>query len=50
MTGIISDVVFLGVDNTIEIWTKEALEKSLIPAEDFSAQIQSLMDNNSPGE
>lgn len=50
MTGIISDVVFLGVDNTIEIWTKETLEKSLIPAEDFSAQIQSLMDNNSPGE
>ena len=47
MTNISSDVVFLGVDNTIEIWTKEAFEKSLIPAEDFSLRIQDLM-NNSP--
>ena len=46
MINIVSDVVFLGVDNTIEIWTKEALDKTLIPADDFSRQIQNLMSDH----
>lgn len=47
MVDIISDVRFLGVDNTIEIWAKESLEGTLIPADDFSIRIQELMNNNS---
>lgn len=45
MMGITSEVRFLGVDNTIEIWTKESLDGSLIAADDFSTQIQQLMNN-----
>lgn len=46
MVGITSDVRFLGVDNTIEIWTNDSLEQTLIPADDFSEQIQKLMNND----
>jgi MraZ protein len=46
MVGISTDVRFLGVDNTIEIWTNDALDKTLIPAEDFSSRIQALMNNS----
>ncbi|WP_108821610.1 division/cell wall cluster transcriptional repressor MraZ [Dysgonomonas sp. Marseille-P4361] len=46
MVGIESEVVFLGVDNTIEIWAKDSLENTLIPAEDFSERIQLLMNND----
>ncbi|MDR1883150.1 MAG: division/cell wall cluster transcriptional repressor MraZ [Prevotella sp.] len=50
MVGILSDARFLGVDNTIEIWAKDALEKTLIPADDFSSHIQALMNNCSQNE
>lgn len=46
MTDITSDVIFLGIDNTIEIWTKEALEATMIPADSFGEQIQNLMNND----
>lgn len=46
MTDITSDVIFLGIDNTIEIWTKEALEATMIPANSFGEQIQNLMNND----
>lgn len=46
MVGIESEVVFLGVDNTMEIWAKNSLENTLIPAEDFSERIQLLMNND----
>lgn len=46
LVGIVSDVVFLGVDNTIELWTKESLDMSLVAPDDFSSQIQSLMSDN----
>lgn len=46
MVGISTDVRFLGVDNTIEIWTNDALDKTLIPAKDFSSRIQDLMNNS----
>lgn len=47
MIGITSEVRLLGVDNTIEIWTNEALDRTLVSADDFSARIQTLMDNDS---
>ena len=45
MLNIASDVCFLGVDNTIEIWKKESLDNTLIPADEFSNSIQELMSN-----
>lgn len=47
MVGISSDVRFLGVDNTIEIWANDSLEETLIPADDFGGRIQELMNNDS---
>lgn len=46
MVGINSEVRFLGVDNTIEIWAKDALGKTLLPADDFGSSIEALMSNN----
>jgi len=46
MVGIESDVTFLGVDNTIEIWAKGELEKTLVAADDFGQEIQRLMNEN----
>ena len=45
MAGITSDVRFLGVEDTIEIWTNNSLEQTLIPAEDFGSRIQALMND-----
>jgi len=44
--GIVSEVRFLGVDNTIEIWANDSLEQTLLPADEFSSRIQKLMSNN----
>lgn len=38
-----SEIQFLGVDNTIEIWAKDGLNESLIPTEDFASEIQRIM-------
>lgn len=43
IAGIESEVRFLGVDNTIEIWTNEALQKTLLAPEDYSARLEELM-------
>ena len=43
LVGIESDVRFLGVDNTIEIWAKERLEKPLVDPDEFSERLQELM-------
>ena len=37
-------VRFLGVDNTIEIWSKDKLENPLMVPEDFAKEIQQLME------
>lgn len=50
MVGIVSEVRFLGVDNTIEIWTNDSLDKTLIPADDFSSRLQALMNNDSQND
>jgi len=46
MASIESDVTFLGVDNTIEIWAKGELEKATISAADFGQEIERLMGEN----
>lgn len=43
MVSIGSDVRFLGVDETIEIWAKEKLEQPLIDPDEFSSALQQLM-------
>ena len=43
MVSIVSEVRFLGVDETIEIWAKEKLEKPLVDPEEFSSALQQLM-------
>jgi len=45
MVSIGFDVRFLGVDETIELWAKEKLEKPLVEPEEFSSKLQQLMDN-----
>lgn len=43
MIGANSEIQFLGVDNTIEIWGKDQLSDSLIATEDFAIEIQRIM-------
>ena len=47
IVGIESEVRFLGVDNTIEIWPKEALEKPRVEPEMFREKMQALMAGSS---
>ncbi len=44
LVDIDNHVRFLGVDNTIEIWAKEKLEKPLMVPEDFANEIEKLME------
>lgn len=44
MVSIESDVRFLGVDETIEIWAKEKLEGPLVAPDEFSSKLQQLME------
>ncbi len=37
------DVVFLGMDDTVEIWSPQLLEQQRIPAEDFAKELETLM-------
>lgn len=46
MIGLESEIQFLGVDNTIEIWGKEQLEQSLMDADEFGKEIQQIMNDN----
>ncbi len=43
LVGIDSEVRFLGVDNTLEIWPKEALEKPRIAPEVFGQKMRELL-------
>ena len=44
LVDINNHVRFLGVDNTIEIWAKDKLEKPLMVPEDFANEIEKLME------
>lgn len=43
MVDIESEIQFLGVDNTIEIWGKNQLADTLVASEDFGVEIQRIM-------
>lgn len=43
LVGIDSEVRFLGVDNTLEIWPKEALEKPRVEPEVFGQKMRELL-------
>lgn len=43
MAGIQSDVRFIGVDNTIEIWAKEHADKPFMSPEEFSDALAGLL-------
>lgn len=43
MAGIQSEVRFIGVDNTIEIWAKERAERPFMDPEEFSAALQDIL-------
>jgi len=47
ISGIDTEVRFLGVDSTIEIWPKESLEKNRVTPEEFKKKISELMGKNS---
>ena len=37
------DVVFLGMDDTVEIWSSRLLEEQRMPAEEFAKELENLM-------
>lgn len=43
MAGIQSDVRFIGVDNTIEIWAKEKAEQPFMHPEEFSEAMEEIL-------
>ena len=47
MAGIQSDVRFIGVDNTIEIWAKERAEQPFMDPEEFSDALQDILGGDS---
>lgn len=47
MAGIQSDVRFIGVDNTIEIWAKERAEQPFMTPEEFSDALQDILGGDS---
>ena len=44
MASIDTDVRFLGVDETIELWAKERLENPLVEPDEFMLKLQQLME------
>lgn len=44
--GIDCEVHFLGVNNTIEIWATEKLEKSFMESDEFAQTLEELMNDN----
>ena len=43
MAGIQSDVRFIGVDNTIEIWAKERADQPFMNPDEFSEALEELL-------
>lgn len=50
MAGIQSEVRFIGVDNTIEIWAKEKAKQSFMNPEEFSEALQDILGEENLGE
>lgn len=43
MAGIQSDVRFIGVDNTIEIWAKERADQPFMTPDEFGEALEELL-------
>ena len=43
IAGIDQDIQFIGMDNTIEIWTPEKLKQTLKSEEEFGTEFESIM-------
>ena len=50
MAGIIQEIRFIGMDDTIEIWAKEKLERPFMKAEIFSAELEKIMTEKKEGD
>ena len=50
MAGIQSEVRFIGVDNTIEIWAKEKTEQPFMSPEAFSEALQDILGDENLGD
>ncbi len=46
LVGIHGDVRFIGVDNKIEIWSKEKTEQPFMAPEEFGAALEEIMGND----
>lgn len=43
LAGIVQDVRFIGMDDTIEIWSKEVADKPFMSPEDFGRELEEIM-------
>ena len=43
MAGIAQEVRFIGMDDTIEIWAKEKLDKPFMNPADFGRELEKIM-------
>lgn len=50
MVDIVSEIRFLGVDNTIEVWGKGVLEDTLVESIQFGDEIQRIMNEGGLNE
>lgn len=50
MAAIKQEVRFIGMDDTIEIWAKEKLDKPFMSAEEFSHELEEIMTGEKGGE
>ena len=46
MAGIDRDVKFIGMDDTIEIWSPRNLEQTLKTDDDFGMEFENIMNTN----
>lgn len=49
MAGIEQEVRFIGMDDTIEIWAKEKLDKPFMSPEEFSRELEKIMTEEEGG-
>ena len=45
LAGINMEVRFIGMDDTIEVWAREKVEKPFVEPDFFGAEIERLMEN-----
>ncbi len=50
LAGIRSEVRFIGMDDTIEIWAKELADKPFMDSEEFSESLQEVLGSNWSGD